>query len=187
MAHPTTWLSTSPTIYEPAKDIWGKTFSKPLPTQPPYELADFNTHIGHDVWIGNGVKVMKGLTIGNGSIVAAGAVVTKDVPPYAIVGGVPAKVIKYRFEQDIINRLLSSEWWKYDLSQFESVDFSDVKGFLQVFEAKKAKNELKELVTTIITPKDLKPYSKGKLFYFSHKGGWLCLKIFGAWVIHARI
>lgn len=67
--------------------------------------------IGNDVWIGARVMIMGGVTIGDGAIIGAGAIVTKDVPPYSIVGGVPAKVIKYRFSEDIIKKLLEIEWW----------------------------------------------------------------------------
>lgn len=69
------------------------------------------TYIGNDVWIGSRALIKSGIKIGNGAVIAAGAVVTKDVPPYAIVGGVPAKIIKYRFSEDIINELQKSEWW----------------------------------------------------------------------------
>lgn len=71
----------------------------------------YNTIIGNDVWIGTRVTLMGGCKIGNGAIIAAGAVVTKDVPSYAIVGGVPAKVIKYRFSKDIIQELEEMKWW----------------------------------------------------------------------------
>lgn len=71
-------------------------------------------HIGNDVWIGTRVLIMGGVNIGNGAVVAAGAVVTKDVPPYAIVGGVPARVIKYRFPEDVIAKLEASKWWTLD-------------------------------------------------------------------------
>ena len=70
------------------------------------------TTIGNDVWIGAHAQIKSGITIGTGSIVAAGAVVTKDVPPYAIVGGVPAKIIRYRFPEETVEKLLKSEWWK---------------------------------------------------------------------------
>ena len=70
--------------------------------------------IGHDVWIGHGAVILSGCEkIGNGSVIAAGAVVTKDVPPYAIVGGIPAKVLKYRFDQEIIDLLEESKWWTH--------------------------------------------------------------------------
>lgn len=70
--------------------------------------------IKNDVWIGANSVIMPGLTIGNGAIIGAGAVVTKDVPDYAIVVGVPAKIIKYRFSEDIIKRLLELKWWDLD-------------------------------------------------------------------------
>jgi acetyltransferase-like isoleucine patch superfamily enzyme len=71
--------------------------------------------IGHDVWIGTRAIVMGGVTIGNGAIVGAGAVVTKDVPPYAVVAGIPARVLRYRFEPEQIRMLEKIEWWNQDL------------------------------------------------------------------------
>lgn len=70
--------------------------------------------IKNDVWIGANSVIMPGVTIGNGAIIGAGAVVTKNVPDYAIVAGVPAKIIKYRFSEDIIKRLLELKWWDLD-------------------------------------------------------------------------
>lgn len=67
--------------------------------------------IGHDVWIGAGAKFMQGLTIGDGAIIAAGAVITKDVEPYSIVGGIPGKIIRYRFDPEDIDFLKSIKWW----------------------------------------------------------------------------
>ena len=69
--------------------------------------------VGNDVWIGYEAVVMAGVTIGDGAIVASRAVVTRDVPPYAIVGGVPAKVIKYRFDQATVESLLRIKWWEW--------------------------------------------------------------------------
>ena len=103
--HPMDWASTSPVFY----NVKGGTG---------YHLGNLHidqpqkTTIGNDVWIGNRVIIMQGITIGNGSVIGAGAVVTKDVPPYAIVVGCPAKIVRYRFNVDMINKLESSRWWE---------------------------------------------------------------------------
>ena len=68
--------------------------------------------IGNDVWIGSGVTILSGVNIGDGAVVSAKSVVVKDVPPYAIVGGNPAKIIKTRFTEDQIQRLLANPWWE---------------------------------------------------------------------------
>jgi acetyltransferase-like isoleucine patch superfamily enzyme len=70
--------------------------------------------IGSDVWLGTGVTILSGVTIGHGSVVAAKSVVTRDVPPYSIVAGVPAKVVRHRFDPDVIDRLLEIAWWEWD-------------------------------------------------------------------------
>ena len=82
--------------------------------------------IGNDVYIGTNAIILAGVTIGDGAVVGAGAVVTKDVPPYAVVAGNPAKIIKYRFTDDIIQKLLKLKWWNYDLHDLRDFDFSDV-------------------------------------------------------------
>lgn len=75
------------------------------------------THVGHDVWIGLRAVVMDGVSIGSGAIVAAGAVVTKDVEPYAIVGGVPARLIRKRFQEETIRSLLNEKWWEKPIEE----------------------------------------------------------------------
>lgn len=86
--------------------------------------------IGHDVWIGTRALVLDGVKVGNGAIIGAGAVVVKDVPPYAIVGGVPAKVLRYRFESAKIEFLEQMKWWDKDINwirehaeQFYHIDY----------------------------------------------------------------
>lgn len=113
--HPISWISTSP-VFENVKNSGSSTrfANEELPSIK-------TTNIGNDVWIGAGAMIKQGVTIGNGSIIAAMAMVTKDVPPYAIVAGVPAKVIKYRFEENIVKALQESEWWNFDDDQLRKM------------------------------------------------------------------
>ena len=92
------------------------------------------TLLGNDVWIGHGALIMSGITIGNGAVIAAGAVVTVDIPDYAIVGGVPAKLIRYRFDKDTISSLLLTKWWDLDEEWIENhiYLFTDTKKLLNV-------------------------------------------------------
>lgn len=94
------------------------------------------TVIEHDVWIGQHAMLARGITIGTGSVVAAGAVVTKSVPPYAIVGGNPAKLIRYRFPEELIERLLASCWWRYSYTDFVDLDYSKPEAFLDELAAR---------------------------------------------------
>ena len=75
--------------------------------------------IGHDVWIGARAIILDGVTIGNGAVIAANSVITKEVPPYAIVGGVPAKIIKYRFNENKIKEMLDTKWWDWNLDEIK--------------------------------------------------------------------
>lgn len=102
--HDLSKLSTSPLFTEKYNGT-GHSWVEQTPF--PFEKVT----VGNDVWIGERTMIMGGKNIGDGAVIGAGAVVTKDVPPYAIVGGVPAKVIKYRFPDDVIARLEESKWW----------------------------------------------------------------------------
>ncbi|MBQ8219779.1 MAG: CatB-related O-acetyltransferase [Bacteroidaceae bacterium] len=102
--HPTNLLSTNSIFY--LDHSLNPRFKNQIEYTPYSPIK-----IGNDVWIGEKCLIMPGITIGDGAIIAAHAVVTKDVPPYAVVGGIPAKVIKFRFSEEIIEKLLSIKWW----------------------------------------------------------------------------
>lgn len=108
--HPTNFLSTHPSFFSTTKQC-GVTFS-----DKDYYSENQKITIGSDVWIGARVFIRDGVTIGNGAIIGAGSVVTKDVPDYAIVGGVPAKIIRFRYPDDIIAKLMNIEWWNWEHS-----------------------------------------------------------------------
>ena len=115
--HPTrTHVSTHPIFYS-QDTVNGFSFVKKTSFDE-YTYADeekkYFVEIGNDVWIGYNVLLISGVHIGDGAVIAAGAVVTKDVPPYAIVGGIPARIIRYRFNQEEIDFLMKLQWWKHD-------------------------------------------------------------------------
>lgn len=115
--HPTqTYISTHPLFY--SKHPKGNLKFRVIEDFEEYSFAKNSSRfvvIGNDVWIGSHSLIMNGVTIGNGAIIAAGSVVTKDVLPFSIVGGVPAKVIKYRFNEEEIKLLQNLEWWNKDI------------------------------------------------------------------------
>lgn len=93
------------------------------------------TYIGNDVWIGDSAIILSGVRVGDGAIVGAGAVVTKDVPPYSIVCGVPAKIVRYRFTMEEIGRLLQIKWWEWGddkLARLQS-SFKNINEFLKEY------------------------------------------------------
>lgn len=98
--------------------------------------------IGHDVWIGHGATILPGVTVGNGAVIGAGAVVSKDVAPYTIVGGVPAKLIRERFSREIGARLDALGWWDWSHEALRAAldDFRalSIEAFLDKYEALKA-------------------------------------------------
>jgi phosphonate metabolism protein (transferase hexapeptide repeat family) len=91
--------------------------------------------IGHDVWIGHGATIMPGVAVGIGAVIGAGAVVTRDVAPYTIVAGVPARPIRARFDSATVERLLGSAWWEWDRATLAARfdDLLDLERFLQKY------------------------------------------------------
>lgn len=119
------------------------------------------TIIENDVYICTNVLLKPGIKLHTGCVVAERAVVTKDVPPYAIVGGIPAKVIKYRFDENTIKRLLKLEWWEYHFTDFKGIDlFSDINYYLDEVEKKIQSNKIKPFNPRKMFFKELEQRSK---------------------------
>ena len=95
------------------------------------------TIIESDVWIGDGAVIMPGITVGTGAVVGANSVVTKNLEPYGVYAGAPAKLIKKRFPEDIIARLLKSTWWEYNLSEINKYTTNNIYDFIEQFELDK--------------------------------------------------
>lgn len=127
--HPMDRISTHPFtthshMRKLASDEWGvkvpiysHTFTGPPPT------------IGNDVWIGSDAMIKRGITIGHGAVIGARAVVTRDVEPYSVVAGVPAKHIRYRIPEYMIESMLETEWWDYNYIDFSELDPRDIESF----------------------------------------------------------
>jgi acetyltransferase-like isoleucine patch superfamily enzyme len=109
-SHMIDWISTFPFSVK-----WG--MKVPLHALPPTSPV----HIGNDVWIASNVKIKQGVTVGDGAILATECFVTKDVPPYALVGGNPAKIIRYRFNEEQIAHLLKMKWWNWEDSEIKQI------------------------------------------------------------------
>lgn len=130
--HPIDFISTFPGFY--------KTINKDIfLVDNDIDIQEFKTCesgesviIGNDVWIGNNVTILGGVEIGDGAIIGTGSVVTKNVPPYSIHGGVPAKLIKNRFDDKTIEKLLKIKWWDWETSKIisESKKFNRVEEFI---------------------------------------------------------
>lgn len=119
--HPMDRLSSSPVFYSPRKfREWGGKMTPDVKLSE-FEPASEAVSIDHDVWIGDDVRIKSGVHIGTGAVIAAGSIVTKNVSPYEIVAGVPAKKIRFRFDQSLRQDLLATNWWQYspqDLLRF---------------------------------------------------------------------
>lgn len=113
--HPVEWVSTNPVFYQ--RGLATKTYLQDVSSQAqPFHYREERNpvRVGNDVWIGWNVTLKPGITIGNGAVIASNAVVTKDVAPYSVVGGIPAKHLRYRFSLETIVDLTRAAWWDYE-------------------------------------------------------------------------
>ncbi|WP_278398713.1 CatB-related O-acetyltransferase [Stutzerimonas kunmingensis] len=123
--HPMEWVSMSPVFYAGRDSVKTKFAEHILP-------GPKGVVIGSDVWVGRSAIILDGVAIGHGAVVGAGAVVVKDVPAYSIVAGNPARLIRLRFEEPVIEALLASEWWSFSDERLRDLGstFNDVDTFI---------------------------------------------------------
>jgi len=146
-AHPADWASTSVAFFRPTQVKTASCLAALIDRQGQASDVSFNRAafdprlgrsyptIGHDVWIGENVVLAMGISIGTGAVIASGAVVTRDVSPYAIVAGVPAVVRRLRFADALVERLLSSQWWRYSFTDLQHFNIQHPERFLDQLDA----------------------------------------------------
>lgn len=152
--HPTEWISSSVAFFRPKDVTQLSTLHKLIEYEInvhdfTIERRDFDSkkglsypQVGHDVWIGERVTLALGIRIGTGAVIAAGSIVTRDVPPYAVVAGVPATVKKLRFKETLVERLLLSRWWRYSFVDLNKLDVLHPERFLDQLDELKIKSQI---------------------------------------------
>jgi acetyltransferase-like isoleucine patch superfamily enzyme len=131
------WVSVHPAFFSTQAQA-GFTFTEENLFEEHKFIDDekkFVVEIGNDVWLGNNILIMDGVKISDGAVIGAGAVVTKDVEPYTIVGGVPAKPIRKRYTDEQINKLLQIRWWDWDFNKIKEnyKYFKNIEKFLEMY------------------------------------------------------
>ena len=144
--HPLDWLSTHSFQYGGGSIFNDNDEFIKLVGKKKYPQPKGRIRIGNDVWIGQGVSISRGVTIGDGAVIGTKAVVTKDVAPYTIVGGVPAKPLRQRFSDDIIAKLLDLQWWNWDLSPIApKMNYSEIDRAISQIQEAIQQNEIHPL------------------------------------------
>ncbi|MER2510103.1 MAG: CatB-related O-acetyltransferase [Amaricoccus sp.] len=158
--HPTDWLTTSRTAYYPQVNGWDDLIAGPAAPsvhnrKRPFAASCPVTTIGADVWIGQGAFIKSGVTIGAGAIIGARALVIRDVAPYSIVVGTPGKVVRLRFPEPVVERLLAIAWWNYSIYDLFDAPMDDVERSLDVIEALIESGAAQPFKAQEIRPEDL--------------------------------
>ena len=148
--HPSSLISTSPFVYDHGESVINAFIQD---YDPPFNLRfqaiqALPAKIDNDVWIGDGVLIYPGINISTGTIIATQSVLTKSTGPYEIWGGNPAKLIKKRFEKEIIDLLLATEWWEYKFTDFKNLPINKPDKFCEIF--LKVRNNLEKFSPKLI-------------------------------------
>ncbi|THD62956.1 CatB-related O-acetyltransferase [Phenylobacterium sp.] len=156
--HPADWASTSPALLK------GDEHRAVTAFRAQFGLADLaeefvptelKVDIGHDVWIGDQAMIAPGVTIGDGAVIGARTLVLKDVPPYAVVVGHPARILRYRFSENLVARFQTARWWRFSPAVVASLPVSDPERFLDAFEEKIARDKPAPMLPVCLTAEDI--------------------------------
>lgn len=159
-SHPTDWAMTSPVFFDPTPAPGLRDYlvherqAERFPLEA-YQPLPHPITIGNDVWIGQRVMIKGGVAIGDGAVIGAGSVVTKDVPPYAIVGGAPARLIRMRFAPEVVARFVALQPWRFGPDDLQPLGVTDPAAFLDRLEAKIAAGQITPLSFDLLTDAEL--------------------------------
>lgn len=158
--HPTDWLTTSRTAYYPEVNGWdhlmaGEAAPAIHARKRSFAASCPMTVIGPDVWIGQGAFIKSGVEIGAGAVIGARATVVKNVPPYAIVVGTPGRILRLRFAEAIVERLMALQWWQYSIYDLFDAPMDDIETAVGMVEDMVAAGEVAPYRGPVITVEDL--------------------------------
>jgi len=163
--HPTTWAGTSDVFYDLDAHPATRSYRAAGGWNEPVSAFASNmgpVTIGNDVWIGEEAMLGQGVTIGDGAIIGARALVLKDVPPYAIVVGQPARILRYRFPEPLIARFLEAAWWRYEPRVISTLPASEPERFLDAFAERLAKDQPSPMTPGSLTGPQIRAFLTGK-------------------------
>lgn len=155
--HPIDWASSSPVFHQstmPAAERF-RAVHGVTDQPPPFPGIDRTVRIGHDVWIGDAAMIAPGVQIGDGAVIGARTLVLEDVPPYAIVVGHPARVLRYRFAEALVARFQALAWWRFAPDTLQSLPVAAPERFLDGLEAKLAAGQAREMQPSPLTAADM--------------------------------
>ena len=158
--HPTDWLTTSRSAYYPEVNGWDRLMAPGRETEIKAMSQHFPgscpvTTLEPDVWIGQGAFLKSGITVGTGAIIGARATVVKDVPPYAIVVGTPGRVLRLRFPDAVVERLLAVAWWRYSIYDLFEAPMDYIEAALDFIEEKVALGAVQPYEGPVVTADEL--------------------------------
>lgn len=161
--HPLDWASSSPVFHESVmavgarfRETYGVT-AKPLPAP----AVDRTVTLGNDVWIGDGAMIAPGVTVGDGAVIGARSLVLADVPPYAVMVGHPARVLRYRFSEALVARFLELQWWRFGPDTLQDLAVDQPERFLDGLEARIAAGQARVMQPAGVTAADILKTARG--------------------------